>query len=618
MKHYTTGKYRLDRYTYRTFKEGSVDDVDHYEDVHFDRSSNLQNVIRNCIFLTIIRTISKRMNLNYLVTILFTLLWVQAKSQTPNWVWARSPVTGSRSQALGEGWRNSTDAVGNNNIVGFYRDTLIFGTDTLINGNLNNITAAFIARYNSSGNILWAKSSSGNGNAFCNSAASDQYGNSYIGGYMNTGSLLFDTITLNNSGSGGKTMFIVKYDSLGNAVWGRSFGALGHVDLENIATDAVGNVYATGYFLSQTVSFDTFTLTNTDTSLSTTDFFLVKFDSSGTVLWAKTGIGLGVEYGIGVATDANNNVYVTGHFSSSQFIIETDTLNNHSALNKHDAFLAKFDSNGNLIWARGAGGTEQDYPVALAVNAQGDAFVTGFFDSPTLIFGATTLTNIALYTTFIFNYTSNGNTGWAKSPSSGGGNGRSIATDNCGNVFVAGSMTNDTIIFDSTILSQDSVYADNMYLIRLNSVGNVIWGLALPFGGDDAISIVCDDFDNAYLGGDVLPPFAIIGNDTLINTEGETPFQAKLHFNCTVGNSEYEYISESHLFPNPFNEELNISVNFNGESEIILYDIAGRRLLQQQFNNTISINTAYLAKGIYLYEVRQKNNLCSAGKVVKN
>lgn len=77
-------------------------------------------------------------------------------------------------------------------------------------------------------------------------------------------------------------------------------------------------------------------------------------------------------------------------------------------------------------------------------------------------------------------------------------------------------------------------------------------------------------------------------------------------------------INEVNVYPNPISDKLNVSVNNNEHSEIIIYDITSRKLLQQKFINSITINTEQFVKGIYLYEVRSKNNLYKQGKLVKN
>ena len=73
-----------------------------------------------------------------------------------------------------------------------------------------------------------------------------------------------------------------------------------------------------------------------------------------------------------------------------------------------------------------------------------------------------------------------------------------------------------------------------------------------------------------------------------------------------------------HFLPNPFSSNLIVESSDNQQLEIILYDILSRKLLQQQFTNSISINTELLAKGIYIYKVRNKMGVIKNGKVVKD
>ncbi len=69
--------------------------------------------------------------------------------------------------------------------------------------------------------------------------------------------------------------------------------------------------------------------------------------------------------------------------------------------------------------------------------------------------------------------------------------------------------------------------------------------------------------------------------------------------------------------PNPFFNRINIRLQNNQQSEIILYDITGRNLLQQRFTNSTSLNTEQLADGIYIYQLRNKSGTSTSGKVIK-
>ncbi|HKR05208.1 MAG TPA: T9SS type A sorting domain-containing protein [Bacteroidia bacterium] len=88
-----------------------------------------------------------------------------------------------------------------------------------------------------------------------------------------------------------------------------------------------------------------------------------------------------------------------------------------------------------------------------------------------------------------------------------------------------------------------------------------------------------------------------------------------------VGINEFSPSEWANLFPNPFSDKLNITIHDHELSEIILYDIASRKLLQQKFTHTVTLNTSQLAKGIYIYEVRNpdshRGGLVKKGKIVK-
>ncbi len=87
---------------------------------------------------------------------------------------------------------------------------------------------------------------------------------------------------------------------------------------------------------------------------------------------------------------------------------------------------------------------------------------------------------------------------------------------------------------------------------------------------------------------------------------------------CPLAINELSEISDIIVYPNPVFDKLNVSKNNSESSTILLYDILSRKLLQQTFTKSTTLNTEQLAKGIYLYEVRNKDGSCKKGKLVKN
>jgi|GEM_PF-4303764 len=91
-----------------------------------------------------------------------------------------------------------------------------------------------------------------------------------------------------------------------------------------------------------------------------------------------------------------------------------------------------------------------------------------------------------------------------------------------------------------------------------------------------------------------------------------------LSFNVSCTTSIQNFDKENALvFPIPFNDKINIYFD-NGEMhKIILYDITSKELLQYSFRNSITINTEELAKGIYIYEISNKDGVIKKGKIIK-
>src|SRR5690606_37819831 len=107
-----------------------------------------------------------------------------------------------------------------------------------------------------------------------------------------------------------------------------------------------GNAYITGYFYDSSIWFGPYHLTKNTTTVS--DLFIVKYDTNGNELWAKTEGGTGDDVWRSIATDANGNVFLTGYFKSPSITIGTTTLSNvGTATSSLNIFVVKYDSSGN-------------------------------------------------------------------------------------------------------------------------------------------------------------------------------------------------------------------------------------------------------------------------------
>jgi hypothetical protein len=120
--------------------------------------------------------------------------------------------------------------------------------------------------------------------------------------------------------------------------------------------------------------------------------FIVKYDPSGNVLWAKSAVG--PRFDIYISTDASGNILVTGEFTSPTITFGATTLTNSGS---YDIFVVKYDPSGNVLWAKSVAGERQDLPAGISADASGNIVVTGNFESSTITFGTTTLTHSGGY-----------------------------------------------------------------------------------------------------------------------------------------------------------------------------------------------------------------------------
>lgn len=344
------------------------------------------------------------------ITIGILTLCEIVNAQTPNWIWARSAGGLKNDYAYGI----AKDDSGNVYVTGYFdSDSITFGSTTLINAGSNGTSDIYLVKYGAGGNVLWVKSAGGTTGDMSLAIAIEAGGHVYITGYFYSPTITFGSFTLMSGG--GDAVFVTKYDPGGNVIWAKSAIGTYNEKSNAITTDAGGNVYITGEFGSDSISFDNIILSNSGPSLHT-DFFIVKYDAGGNAQWAKSAGGASPDEGTGISTDTAGNVYVSGRFESSSITFGSTSLTNTSVY--CDIFVVKFDANGNVIWANRAGGTGPDECRSLATDANGNVYITGDFESGTINFGGTTVTNFGIFQDiFIVKYDAGGNVIWAKNGS---------------------------------------------------------------------------------------------------------------------------------------------------------------------------------------------------------
>ncbi|MEK6749239.1 MAG: putative Ig domain-containing protein [Pseudomonadota bacterium] len=162
-----------------------------------------------------------------------------------------------------------------------------------------------------------------------------------------------DTVARSSSYTSGA---VTKFKPDGTYAWSWDLGITqGNNGVTGIAVDSIGNVFITGYFVG-TQDFNPGVGVDSRTSTSYTyDAFVTKVGAQGNYLWTRTFGGTGSEFALGIALDASDNLYLAGQFSGTADFDPNVGVSNLTAAGYTDAYLAKWDSNGNLLWARNMG-----------------------------------------------------------------------------------------------------------------------------------------------------------------------------------------------------------------------------------------------------------------------
>ncbi|MEO8147544.1 MAG: SBBP repeat-containing protein [Bacteroidia bacterium] len=529
-----------------------------------------------------------------LLIILLSVFFIyeEAKAQAPAWAWAKS-AGGSNDD-----WGNSivSDVNGNTYVTGSFKSpTITFGTFPLLNVGGEDI---FVVKYDASGNVVWANSSGGTGNDRGYSIAVDINGNTYITGYFISPTITFGIDTLTNTG--GSDIFVVKYNSLGNIVWAKSAVGSGSDIGFGTAANDIGNFYITGNFNSSTISFDGDTLIN----VGSWNIFIVKYDSSGNVIWAKSAGGVADDYAYHLAVDINGNTYITGLFHSDTVHFDNYPLINTGGI-ANNLFIVKYDSSGNVAWAKGAAGTGAGYSVAVDVN--GNSFLTGYFDSSIIAFDNDSLANGGDEDIFIVKYDSLGNVAWAKGVGGiNNDNGNSLIVDVNGNSYVTGYFESPTIAFDTFTLA---ITSSNFYVVKYNTSGNAVWAKSALGGFGVSEGIAIDTNRSLFITGSFQSPIITFGNTTLTNANPNGNrsdiFIVKLDSTGTTGLAEQTPINNITLYPNPATDYLTIKTNSNKKHVITITDITGKIIYTTTtLSDKTIINTKDFSQGVYAVSVQ--------------
>jgi uncharacterized protein (AIM24 family) len=430
--------------------------------------------------------------ISILVVTIFAVILIGCKSGdpedkgpklAPNYLWAKK----AGGSSMGTICSVCTDESGNVYVTGSFDNEAEYNGGTKLSSTGQD--DIFISKFKSDGTFIWAKSAGGNGIDKGTGIASDKSGNIYITGTFE-GTAKFDKTSLKSAGD--EDIFIAKYSSSdGKLIWAKRVGGKEQDYAFGITTDLSGSIYITGAFENNS-KFDKISLTSSGNE----DIFLAKFSPDGKVQWAKKAGGTQKDYAFAITVDNSGWLYITGFFEGTSKFENTEISSNGF----EDMFLAKYNSSdGKLLWLKKGGGEKKDIGNSLAFDNIGNIYVTGCF-SVRAKFGDTTLISSGREDIYVIKYDTDGDLAWAKQY--GGNDidiANCIRLDNTGNYYITGEFSSTAHFGKDSLTSMGD---SDVFLAKFNKDGKPVWtansgGTKTDFG----YSMSIDLNNKIYLAG---------------------------------------------------------------------------------------------------------------------
>jgi hypothetical protein len=336
--------------------------------------------------------------------------------------WRRQLGTSSLDESFG----TAADGVGNVYVSGStYGD---------LGGPFAGDGDAFLAKYDTAGNLQWTRQLGAAGLEVNYGVAMDPLDNAYVAGWVQG---------MQTSGGTGNDGYVGKYDSTGNLVWLRQLGTPVSDFAFDISVNNQGHVFVVG---------------DTDgnfgeVNAGMSDAFVRKYDSSGSVLWTRQLGTPSLEFARGVFGDGLGNVYIGG--------TTLGTLGN-TTFGSGDSFIAKYDAAGTLQWTKQLGTTAGDVCLDLTGDVAGNVYLAGYTEGN--LSGPTAGGNDA----FFAKYDSAGTLLWTKQfGSDQGDEAYGVSADPLGNIYVAGSSDGN--------LGGPIADGSDVFLAKFSVDGSLLW-----------------------------------------------------------------------------------------------------------------------------------------------
>ena len=437
---------------------------------------------------------------------------------------------------------------------GYFRSSSIDlgnGVSLTNKGNSNGM----VIKYSENEEIEWAEGIGGTDYDKITSVAECSDGGYIVGGDFYSKSIdLGNGIILSNSTNGTRYTdgMVIKYNESGEVEWAKKIGETTYDGINAVIGTSDGGCIVGGYFMSSSIDLGNgVILTNKESTGY--DGMIIKYSSSGEVEWAKEIGGTNSDQINSLSEISDGGYIVGGYFESANI----DLGNGISLANRgwKDEMIIKYSSSGEVEWAKGIGGTDNDYIKAVVGTSDGGCIVGGYFKSRSLdLENGVILRNNGDYDGMIIKYNARGEVEWAEEI---GGTMydsiNSVSETQDGGYVVGGEFRSSSINLENEVSLINNGNYDGM-IIKYSSSGEIEWAQVIGGTDVDEINSVAECSDGGYIVGGFFYSSIDLGNGISLTNKGSndgmvikfaktelpnpTVIQAK-----GIGGSNYDFIN---------------------------------------------------------------------------
>lgn len=455
--------------------------------------------------------------------------------------------------------------------VGFFQEQF---------ANLNSVGSedGFITKYNNQGQLQWIKQLAGKHTDRVNGIVVANDHEIYIVGEFR------DTFFYNNSylvSANHLDAFIAKMDSSGTIQWAMSANGWGYESANDIALMANGNVVITGYYENNLDMGGQSLLAN-----GQRDIFIATVSPQGTLVWLKTLSGPAFEEGRSIATDTSNNIYIAGSYRD--FLYPNGGL--LASEGGYDAYLAKYDSTGQLLWIKTMGGPAEDKAMYVNVDGEQNVVVVGWYDGYIEI-GTVFTSGNQEEDGFVSKFDPTGNLMWIET-FAGDFDERiyGVDFDANNNLYITGTVDSLLVLYGDSLTNRHLNRPTDIFIAKYDKGGNYKWSQTLGhYYNDFCYDLLVENAHTVYLAGNFQDTSIFIG-DTLLSQYGYDIFIAKLEMDTTLGlvrlpANPSNIIQQIALYPNPSTEHSTLYYQLTQSTDVSIqiYDALGKLVQKTHF-----------------------------------